>query len=173
MADPQSYTITGLLDAIREVESNGRNDAVSSKGAVGTMQTMLKTLMKPGYGIQPISDLARDRFGFGTMGGEGEALALAKDPEVARRWAYDYLERAGRWMQDGDMDRLIGSYNAGIDGVQNSTLSKFPDETRDYVAKVRAAYEAMTGQPLPERGYTTEMPYGSIRPRPRPAGLLE
>ena len=166
-----AYDMDALLEALRRVESSGRIKAVSDKGAVGDMQQMRATLMQPGYSIPSIFDVAQ-MYGMSPEQTEESALALARDPEVARRFAYEYLNKSQREVGN-DMDQMIGSYNAGISGVRGRDVSEFPyEETRNYVPKVRAAYKEMTGSDLPERGYSAAPIYQTQRPQRRPMGLL-
>jgi soluble lytic murein transglycosylase-like protein len=166
-----AYDMNALLEALRQVESSGRSDAVSSAGAVGDMQQMRKTLMKPGYDIPSIFEVAQ-MYGMTPEQTQESALALARDPEIARRFAYEYLDKSQREVGN-NMDQLIGSYNAGISGVRGRSVPEFLyEETRNYVPKVRAAYKEMTGTELPERGYYGAPIYQTKRPRRRPEGLL-
>lgn len=172
MADPQRYDINSLLDAMRMVESTNRMGAVSHKGAVGDMQQIAKNTMDPGYEIPTIFDVGamysmqpkRDIVG---------ANALSMDPEIARRWAYEYLTGAHR-VFNTDLDQIITGYNAGIPSMQKYDAASHPSaEARNYAPKVRAAYEQLTGQKLPEQGYFGAPAYKTQRPQRRPAGLLE
>lgn len=172
MADPQRYDMAALLDALRAVESNGRISAQSSVGAVGDMQQMRASTMDPGYGIPSIFDVAA-MYGMAPGRDEASAKALSMDPEIARRWAYEYLTGAHRQLNT-DIDQVIASYNAGISGVRGKDVASFDaEETRNYVPKVRAAYEEITGQALPQSGYFGAPIYLTPRPQRRPAGLLE
>lgn len=172
MADPQRYDMNALLDALRAVESGGRISAKSSAGAVGDMQQMHASTMNPGYGIPSIFEIA-ELYGMDPLSNEASARALSMDPEIARRWAYEYLNGAHRAL-GSDMDQVIASYNAGIAGVRGKDASSFDaEETRNYVPKVRAEYMAITGQELPKYGYFGAPIYPTQRPPRRPAGLLE
>lgn len=172
MADPQRYDIAALLDALREVESGGRITAKSRVGAVGDMQQMHASTMDPGHGIPSIFDIAA-LYGMDAMRDPASAQALSMDPEIARRWAYEYLSGAHRALGT-DMDQVIASYNAGITGVRGKDVSTFDaEETRNYVPRVRAEYMARTGQELPQHGYFGAPIYPTQRPQRRPAGLLE
>jgi soluble lytic murein transglycosylase-like protein len=165
-----AYDIEALLDAIRQVESGGNRNAISNKGALGDMQQMIPTMMDPGYDIPTMFDVAR-MYGMEPEPTEGNAIALAKDPEVARRFAYEYMDKAQREFGN-DMDRMLMSYNAGIPAVKFTEQDALPKEARDYAPKVRAAYLALTGQELPALGYSAAPAYKTVAPRRRPAGLL-
>ena len=172
MADPQRYDIAALLDAMRMVESNGRASAVSPKGAVGDMQQIATNTMDPGYEIPTIFDVA-GQYGMSPARDAATARSLSMDPEIARRWAYEYLTGAHR-VFNTDLDQIITSYNAGIPSRQGVPATQHPSaEARGYTPKVRAAYEQLTGQKLPEQGYFGAPIYNPGRPKRRPAGLLE
>ena len=51
-----------LLKAIEQVESGGRRDAVSPKGARGRMQVMPATARQPGYKVKPARDESEEEF---------------------------------------------------------------------------------------------------------------
>lgn len=115
-----------LIDAVTKVESNGNPNAVSPKGAMGSMQVMPATAMDPGFGITPAQDQS-----------DGEL----------RRVGTQYLGK----LQDkyGDTRLALAAYNAGPGAVDNamkaasgdveSALAMLPQETQDYVPKVLAA----------------------------------
>lgn len=172
MADPQRYDMNALLDAIRMVESTNRIQAISPKGAVGDMQQIAKNTMKPGYDIPTIFDVAA-MYGMDPARDKASAKALSMDPEIARRWAYEYLTGAHRQLNT-DLDQIITSYNAGIPSMLEVDASQHhKEEARNYAPKVRAAYAQITGQELPEYGYYGAPIYQTQRPQRRPAGLLE
>lgn len=112
----------GLHSAVEWVESRGRVNAVSPKGAVGPMQTMPKTLIDPGYGVKP----ARDR-------SVGEL----------RRVGQDYLDAM---VKEFGVEGGLAAYNWGPGNWQKAlkraggdvrkALATAPKETRDYVPKV-------------------------------------
>ncbi|WP_423176224.1 MULTISPECIES: transglycosylase SLT domain-containing protein [unclassified Stenotrophomonas maltophilia group] len=114
-----------LEQAVMQVESGGNPAAVSSKGAVGTMQTMPGTLRDPGYGVAP----ARDQ-----------------SPAELERVGKDYLQAMLR--QYADPRAALAAYNWGPGNVDNALraaggnvdamLASAPAETRAYVPKVLA-----------------------------------
>lgn len=115
-----------LIDAVTKVESNGNPNAVSPKGAKGSMQVMPSTAIDPGFGITPAQDQS-----------DGEL----------RRVGTQYL---GKLQQKyGDTRLALAAYNAGPGAVDNAmkaasgdvetALSMLPKETQDYVPKVLAA----------------------------------
>src|SRR6185369_14302133 len=109
-----------LLDAVIDVESGGRANAVSPKGAVGAAQVMPATARSPGYGVEPLTD--------------------PTDPEQSRRFGGQYLGAMIR--KYGDVDTALMAYNWGpgnvdrwIAGGRNGPV---PAETSSYVEKVKA-----------------------------------
>lgn len=172
MADPQRYDIASLLDAMRMVESSNNAKAVSKKGAVGDMQQIAVNTMKPGYEIPTIFDVGA-MYGMTPKQNVAGANALSMDPEIARRWAYEYLTGAHRAFNT-DLDQIITGYNAGLPSMRDYDAASHPsEEARNYAPKVRAAYEQLTGQKLPEQGYFGAPLYNPGRPKRRPTGLLE
>jgi soluble lytic murein transglycosylase-like protein len=118
----QPMDFSRLAAAVEQVESGGRVDAVSPKGAVGPMQTMPRTLTDPGYGVTPARDNSVDEQR--RVGQEYLAAMLGK-----YNGNLDYALAAYNW-GPGNTDRWIA---AGADPA------KLPKETRDYVPKVKAA----------------------------------
>ncbi|WP_242396211.1 lytic transglycosylase domain-containing protein [Anaeromyxobacter oryzisoli] len=106
-----------LLLAVMAVESNFDHRAVSEKGAVGLMQLM------PGT--------AKDMY-------VRDAYEPAQNIEGGAR----YLRILAN-MYDGDLVRTLAAYNAGPEAVRRAG-GEVPDipETREYVRKVVALYEA-------------------------------
>jgi len=111
-----------LRDAVKWRESRGNPNAVSPKGARGTMQTMPGTLRDPGYGV-----------------------AAAKDdsPEELERVGTDYLQAmVGKYGTTGG----LAAYNWGpgnwekalqaSGGDSERALAMAPKETREYVPSV-------------------------------------
>ena len=112
----------GLYGAVEWVESRGKVDAVSPKGAIGPMQTMPKTLIDPGYGVKPAKD---------------------RSVEELRRVGRDYLDAMVR---EFGVEGGLAAYNWGPGNWQKAlkraggdvkrALATAPKETRDYVPKV-------------------------------------
>ena len=110
-----------LANAVEYVESGGRADAVSPKGARGPMQTMPGTLKDPGFGVTP---------------------AKNNSPEEMRRVGRDYLAAMQR--KYGDNDYALIAYNWGPGNTDKwikagADPNKLPKETQEYVPKVKAA----------------------------------
>jgi hypothetical protein len=119
--------LPALEQAVMQVESRGNPDAVSPKGALGTMQTMPGTLTDPGYGVAP----ARDR-----------------SPAELERVGKDYLR--AMLNQYGDPRLALAAYNWGPGNVDaamkqgggvEGVLARAPAETRAYVPKVLSQLE--------------------------------
>ena len=108
-----------LLQAIEQVESGGRRDAVSPKGARGRMQVMPATARQPGYRVKPARDESEEEY---TRVGRDYAMALLNH-------------------YDGDLEATLVAYNYGP-GNANKWIasgrkkSDLPKETRDYITKV-------------------------------------
>lgn len=117
-----------LNAAVEQVESGGRVDAVSPKGAVGPMQTMPTTLTDPGFGVRP---------------------AQNNSPEELRRVGQDYLAAMLR-KYNGNLDHALAAYNWGPGNADKwiaagADPSKLPKETREYIPKVKTAM-GVTGE---------------------------
>ncbi|MGK3725831.1 transglycosylase SLT domain-containing protein [Stenotrophomonas sp. 6O] len=129
-----SDLIPGLEQAVMEVESGGNPAAVSSKGAVGTMQTMPGTLRDPGYGVVPARDQSaaeQERVGKDYL---GAMLRQYADPRAALA-AYNW--------GPGNVDNALRAAGGNVDAM----LASAPAETRAYVPKVLA----QAGQARPTR----------------------
>ena len=115
-----------FYDAIEYTESRGNPNAVSPKGAVGSMQTMPGTLRDPGYGVQPASN--------------------PNDSNEQRRVGRDYADAMLR--EFGNTQDALVAYNWGPDNAMKwiqagRDPSKLPAETRNYVSQVTGL---MSGQ---------------------------
>lgn len=119
-----------LLEAVAEVESAGRSDAVSQKGAVGLMQLMPETAAR--YRVRDARDPVENVLG------AARYLAHLRDatlPQGAEN--------------NEDLSRILAAYNAGEGAVwQYGGIPPFP-ETRDYVGRVLWIYLLGTTPPRP------------------------
>ena len=108
-----------LLQAIEQVESGGRRDAVSPKGARGRMQVMPATARQPGYRVKPARDESEEEY-----------------TRVGRDYAMALLNHYG-----GDLEATLVAYNYGP-GNANKWIasgrkkSDLPEETRNYITRV-------------------------------------
>jgi hypothetical protein len=119
ISTPAPVTDPNLLSAVRDVESGGRADAVSRVGAVGTMQTMPKTLRDPGYGVRPAAD---------------------NSPAELERVGRDYFSALMKKYR-GDAETAAVAYNMGPGATDRwvaagSDITKLPKETQAYVPKI-------------------------------------
>ena len=108
-----------LLEAIEQVESGGRRDAVSPKGARGRMQVMPATARQPGYKVRPARNESEEEY---TRVGRDYALALL-----------DYY--------GGDLEATLVAYNYGPGNANKwiasgRNTSDLPKETRNYITRV-------------------------------------
>lgn len=111
-----------LVMAVIEVESNFIADAVSPAGAVGLMQVMPATAEELG-----LPDVA--------------------DPAVNLEAGCRYLA-ALLTVFGGDVELALAGYNAGPGAVRRWGSIPPYRETRDFVVRVGAAYERLTGVEL-------------------------
>jgi hypothetical protein len=101
------------IAAIESVESGGREDVVSPKGARGPMQVMPDTGRDPGFGVQPLRDdspAENRRFGrdyyaamLNRYNGDAEAARIAYNGGPAR---------ADAWLKAGRDDSVIPAESA-------------------------------------------------------------
>lgn len=134
-----------LTAAVEQVESGGDPDAVSSAGALGSMQVMPDTLTNPGFGVAP----ARP-------GPDGKISA-----EEMRRVGRDFL-MAMLQRYAGNLDHALVAYNWGPGNAdswvqQGADVSQLPEETQSYIKKVRKELRTKGGTAPP-------------KPRRRPTG---
>jgi soluble lytic murein transglycosylase len=114
-----------LAARVEQVESAGRQDAVSSKGAVGVMQVMPTTAPEAAAfaGVEFDDELYRTDEAYNRLLG---TAYLAK-----------MLEQF-----DGNQAHALAAYNAGPTAVRKALvrgrnwLSGLPAETQDYVQKI-------------------------------------
>lgn len=126
----------------RMVESRNNPNAVSPKGAVGTMQTMPTTLTNPGFGVVP----ARDN-----------------SPAELQRVGEDYM-RAMHQKYNGNMQLALMAYNWGPGNVDKwiaagSPPNAVPAETRNYVAMLAG------GQPTQQAAAPAQAPQVGAQPQ--------
>jgi hypothetical protein len=133
------------------VESGGDPNAVSPKGAVGTMQTMPETLRDPGYGVRP---------------------AQNDTPAELERVGRDYLQ-AMIAKYPGNLSHALAAYNWGPGNTDKwiaagADPAKLPKETRDYIPKVMARLGGQAPQPA-AAAPTAGMPTQAAAPAQAPA----
>jgi soluble lytic murein transglycosylase-like protein len=137
---PQLPNSQQLLTAMIQVESSGRPNAVSGKGATGLMQVMPATAMRPGFGLPNVFDFAQQ------MGAEvkgrsrSEAERLLKDPEIGAAYGQQYMQ-AMLQRYNGNLGFALVAYNWGPSNADRwiadgADFNKLPKETREYVPKV-------------------------------------
>jgi hypothetical protein len=138
------------VQATMSTESGGNPNAVSPKGASGTMQTMPGTLSDPGLGVRPAAD---------------------NSPAEKQRTGIDYLaaldDRYGG-------NKVLGSiaYNMGFGATdtwlkKGGDYSKLPAETRNYIASVLTKEAVMTHGQTGARALPTS--YGLNQANPQQA----
>jgi len=125
---------SALIGAMVQVESSGRVDAVSGKGAIGLMQVMPET------GAEIAGELG-DR-NFPTNGTITEKQAYLKREDVSLRYGTHYLNKMLQ-RYGGDIDAALVAYNGGSKRADawlraNRDDSVIPKESADYYKKVRA-----------------------------------
>lgn len=111
-----------LQKAVMQVESGGDPNAVSPKGARGTMQVMPATAAQPGFKIKPAG---RNKDG---------SFKLSELERVGK----EYL-KAMRKRYPGNLDAALIAYNFGPGNADKFLRGekKLPLETKNYIKKVR------------------------------------
>lgn len=104
----------GLLKSVAIAESSGNPNAMSGAGAQGLFQIM------PGTG--------RD---LGLKG--NDAFDPMKSAQAAAKYLSQLLKANG-----GDLDKALASYNWGLGNVQRRGMDLMPQETRNYIPRVRS-----------------------------------
>jgi hypothetical protein len=115
---PGARAVDPLTAAVRQTESNGNVNAVSSKGAQGDMQVMPGTNMSPGFGVVPARDgsqAERTRVGEEYLKAMNDRYKNPTLAAIAYNWGPG---NADMWLKSG------GDYD------------KLPDETKKYVSAV-------------------------------------
>lgn len=102
-----------LIRAVIRTESGFDPDAISPVGAQGLMQLMPETAKE--LGVSDPLDAEQN-----VMGGT--------------RYLRRLLDR-----YDGDLDRALAAYNWGMGNVERRGMEQMPQETRNYLAKVKKA----------------------------------
>jgi len=111
-----------LVLAVVEVESRQMPDAVSAKGALGLMQVLPETAAEVGF---------------------PDAADPARNLEAGCRYLADLLNSFG-----GDVELSLAAYNAGPGAVRRWGTVPPYRETRNFIARVAAVYERLTGLDL-------------------------
>jgi hypothetical protein len=137
---PQPPGAQQLLAAMIQVESNGRPNAVSNKGATGLMQVMPETAMRPGFGLPNIFDFAQQMNAEVRGRNKSEAQRLLKDPEVGAAYGQQYMQ-AMLDRYNNNLGYALVAYNWGPGNADKwiangADFTKLPKETREYVPKV-------------------------------------
>lgn len=113
----QPREMDALTAKVRQVESGGNPEAVSPKGAEGTMQVMPDTQRKPGFGVEPVRD---------------------DSPNEKERVGVEYLDAMLK--RYGNQALALMAYNWGPDNVdkwvESGMKGPVPEETRKYLKKV-------------------------------------
>ena len=171
--------INAIVPSVIMAESSNDPKAVSEDGAIGLMQVLPSTAMKPGYGLPTIFELAREQ-GF-VVDEETPEMAeqLLFMPELNVEFGSRYL-KAMRKEYD-TMEDALRAYNAGPGNfndylAKGRDLSALDDEAVQYPLRVAAAgqginpnepaqYEAFTDSPA---AFSTFMNTASEERPPRP-----
>lgn len=111
-----------LINAVIQVESGGDPNAVSPKGARGLMQLMPATAKDPGFGIPPAKDDSN-----------------IENLRVGTAYLNALLQK-----YNGNLDYALAAYNWGPGNTdrwisQGADPAKLPEETRNYIPKVKTA----------------------------------
>jgi len=137
----QNEGIPPELASVVVVESGGRTDALSAKGARGLWQLM--------------PDTAR-RYGLMVSASRDDRLDAEKSTHAAARYLRDLYQQFGSW------PLALAGYNAGEEALQRaveragssdflqlSSLRLLPPETRNYVPAVLSAMQLLGARQLP------------------------
>ena len=128
--DDGGWVTDELLDKLMEVESGGREDAVSPAGAVGLYQWLPSSAAKPGYGVKAFDP---------------------KDKEAARKATKEYLKGMQKY-HGFSPEETLRAYNWGPGNVikhKKGTRKDIPDEALNYPGKI-LGIENTVGVPAPE-----------------------
>ncbi|MBZ5587620.1 MAG: lytic transglycosylase domain-containing protein [Acidobacteriia bacterium] len=111
-----------LILAVVDVESGQVPDAVSPKGAMGLMQVLPETAAEVGF---------------------PDPADPAQNLEAGCRYLAALLDTFG-----GDVELALAAYNAGPGAVRHWGTVPPYRETRNFIARVAAVYEGLTGLDL-------------------------
>jgi membrane-bound lytic murein transglycosylase MltF len=138
----QSEGIPAEIASVVVVESGGRTNALSPKGALGLWQLMPDTARR--YGLEVHRNI-------------DERLDVDKSTRAAARYLRDLYVRFGSW------PLALAAYNAGEqaiqwaveragtpDFLQLSSLRLLPQETRNYVPAVLSVMQLLGNHQLPD-----------------------
>jgi len=98
-----------MIEAIIQIESSGKANAMSSKGAVGLMQLMPSTAKDLGV-VNPL------------------------DPKQNILGGTKYLSQLLK-RYEGDVDKTVAAYNWGLGRVDKKGIGNLPTETKNYLSK--------------------------------------
>lgn len=136
-----------LIEAVVQVESSGKWDAVSNKGAVGLMQVIPKFSLRPGFGAKNVFQVAEEmgvRISGIPRNAQG-AKRLLMNPEVNRQYGTQYLKALTRAF-DGNIEHALIAYNWGPTNTRRwiergADRQRLPEETRNYTQRIQAILE--------------------------------
>jgi hypothetical protein len=133
--------ISPLLKAVESVESGGRADAVSPKGAQGLMQVMPETGREIAAELGDVTALNMS---------EKEFEGYLKQKDVSRKYGAHYLQKM-LTLYGGDKEAALIAYNGGPERAKawleaDRDDSVIPKESADYYKKVMAAEEKSGGK---------------------------
>jgi hypothetical protein len=150
---PQLPDSQQLLGAMSTVESGGDPNAVSRKGALGLMQVMPDTAMKPGFNIPNIFEFAKQNGVEVGRENESEAKRLLQIPSLGASYGMRIMD-AMLQRYNGNLPYALAAYNAGPGRIDKwladgADPAKLPKETQAYVPKVLAQLNKQAGAPAP------------------------
>ena len=138
--------VEALIPAIIQTESNNDPRAVSEDGAIGLMQVLPETAMRPGYGVPNIFDIAREQ-GFDVPEESiGMARKLLFSPDLNVDFGARYMKAMRRNFDT--MEDALRAYNAGPGNFNRylkggRDLSLLDSEAVNYPLKVAAANQGI------------------------------
>lgn len=106
----------GLMLAVAKTESSLNPNAVGPKTKYGTAK-----------GLFQFIDSTADQYGVKQFDPKSSAVG-------ARRMLEDLWDEHG-----GDLDKVLASYNWGVGNVRRNGMDNLPQQTREYLVKVRKA----------------------------------